>query len=608
MRKVWNLTGSILLTLLILIIPGKNAQAAGSLGLSGVPASTTIGQTFNVTVSLPKGDYAKVMVEYDSSILSLVSVSETYTGGSGNVIFYAGAMGNPNGPNTATVSFKTTKEGSCAIKASALEASDVEGNVISLGGASASIKVENQASNNEGTKSADNSLKELKLSHGQLSPAFKYNVTSYTATVDYSVTSIAITAVPSNAKATIESVTGNNNLKVGENTISIVVKAENGVTATYKIVVTRKSQSGGNEENPGEGENTETPSENPAEEGMPEFSYSGQKFTVAEEIPADVIPQGFTVFAMQIDGKEVSALNFDKGDLQLLYLKNETGYASLYVYDAKEKNVYPFIKLASESVYVIILRPETEKAPEGFKECTLAIEGKGSAIAYQMETNFYLVYCLNSDGEEGWYLYDSLEGTFQRYSENLRMPEEDADSVKAMEDLQKTNSSLKKAQFQLQVILGILLGVVLLLIIGLIIIIVLGQRKPENAEDGELYDSEEENEEAYEARKEEEDRQQQDKDEHNEDAEPDFNRMDAAIFKAADEVIRTETDEVTATTEKEEAAKANAEMFMAQMKQDQAAEPITKDDFDVKISPEDDFPDEEKYEDEDLTIINLEDE
>ena len=35
---------------------------------------------------------------------------------------------------------------------------------------------------------------------------------------------------------------GTVNLKVGENTIKIVVRAENGVKETYTIVVTRKEQ------------------------------------------------------------------------------------------------------------------------------------------------------------------------------------------------------------------------------------------------------------------------------------------------------------------------------------------------------------------------------
>ena len=45
-------------------------------------------------------------------------------------------------------------------------------------------------------RSADNSLKALTISPGTLSPAFKGSTTKYTATVDNSVTSIAVSATP----------------------------------------------------------------------------------------------------------------------------------------------------------------------------------------------------------------------------------------------------------------------------------------------------------------------------------------------------------------------------------------------------------------------------
>ena len=82
-------------------------------------------------------------------------------------------------------------------------------------------------------QSGDNSLSSLSISPGTLSPAFQYNVVDYTATVGEDVTSVEVNAQPSNETAAIESVSGNTDLQAGENTISIVVKAQNGTTATY---------------------------------------------------------------------------------------------------------------------------------------------------------------------------------------------------------------------------------------------------------------------------------------------------------------------------------------------------------------------------------------
>ena len=55
------------------------------------------------------------------------------------------------------------------------------------------------------------------------------------------MTSVVVSAKANNKNATVESVKGGEKLVVGSNKIQIVVKAENGVTATYVVNVTRKA-------------------------------------------------------------------------------------------------------------------------------------------------------------------------------------------------------------------------------------------------------------------------------------------------------------------------------------------------------------------------------
>ena len=90
------------------------------------------------------------------------------------------------------------------------------------------------------TLSADNSLEVLSLSAGTLSPDFTGKTVQYTATVPNDVTSVTVTATPVNEFATVQSITGNDNLQVGTNTIKIVVKAQNGALAQYTITLTRE--------------------------------------------------------------------------------------------------------------------------------------------------------------------------------------------------------------------------------------------------------------------------------------------------------------------------------------------------------------------------------
>ena len=84
-------------------------------------------------------------------------------------------------------------------------------------------------------------LASFTVSHGTLSPVFNANVFNYTVSVDNSITSITIDAIPVSG-ATVTGA-GTHNLNVGQNTITLTVTAgEN--TQTYTIVVTRAGATG----------------------------------------------------------------------------------------------------------------------------------------------------------------------------------------------------------------------------------------------------------------------------------------------------------------------------------------------------------------------------
>lgn len=83
----------------------------------------------------------------------------------------------------------------------------------------------------------DNSfLSSLSLSSGTIN--FDKNTLEYETKVLYDISKIEVLAVPEKATSTVK-VTGNENLKVGENVITISVKSEKGKTTNYKVKVTR---------------------------------------------------------------------------------------------------------------------------------------------------------------------------------------------------------------------------------------------------------------------------------------------------------------------------------------------------------------------------------
>lgn len=81
-------------------------------------------------------------------------------------------------------------------------------------------------------------LKELKSNVGELNPKFDYLTIDYSIVVPSETEKIEITAVPEEETSTV-TITGNENLELGLNTIEVLVTAEDGTSRTYTIRVTR---------------------------------------------------------------------------------------------------------------------------------------------------------------------------------------------------------------------------------------------------------------------------------------------------------------------------------------------------------------------------------
>ena len=87
-------------------------------------------------------------------------------------------------------------------------------------------------------KSENADLKSLSIDIEGMTPNFDKTVTDYYLTVELDVEEINVSAVADDSSATV-AVSGNTNLKEGENIINIIVTAEDGSTKTYVIHVTK---------------------------------------------------------------------------------------------------------------------------------------------------------------------------------------------------------------------------------------------------------------------------------------------------------------------------------------------------------------------------------
>lgn len=554
MKKKLGVIITLLTLCICLMTPQMHAKAASGKTTIAVSAgSLNIGQTVTVTAKAlsASGDsaYANMVLTYDAGILEFVSCNATYGGGGGSI-------------SVASDSFSVTLKAIAAGKASiSLSATDgvifsTAEELDSMAGSSTSVTVKNEAAgsntgnnssagnngssgsngnagngSNTAALSADNSLKALTISPGTLSPAFKGSTTKYTATVDNSVTSIAVSATPVNEKATIESVTGNTNLAVGANVVQIVVKAENGTTATYKITVTRQAAgttgsetttTGGENGDDGNGD-SETPEDteevDATETPVPaaDVVINNTTYHIADNFTEEQIPADFTEATVHFRGTECRGLTFNKGTISLIYLETDNVDATtgrFFIYDETRDVVYDFMKFtAGESSYAIpLLAPLDSVLPESYVQVSLQMPENTVMTAYQLPaedgeeaSDFYIFYGVNQDGTEGWYQYDAAEGTYQRVNGNItETADSSSDDLAALQsEYDELSKKYKDAKSFSRNMIAVIIFVLAIAVVVILNIVLFGRKK--KGKDELLEDDDSENEESeYESDEEDE--------------------------------------------------------------------------------------------------------
>lgn len=479
MRRIRSIILTMMLILTTILFSRVPVLAAANISVSVNKSNVKVGDTVTVTLSITSGYGAQGVLKKSSGVL----------GGSSDEYFTIGAgVGD-----VQRFSYKATSVGSCtfSIQEPLDDTTDVDGGTPSIGVGSATVTVTSASSNNDSNSNKDNkdnsgsntgndnnankdnenkeekkssnaSLGSLVISAGTLSPEFSAATKDYTATVDYSCSSLAVTANPADSKASVTSVTGNDSLEVGENTVSVVVTAEDGSTSTYNIVVTRRAE--------------DDPENADKQDNWKKFDINGTEWTMVNDIPEDVVPEGFEHSKTVIDGLEYNTLHGTFGDITLVYLQSESGNG-LFVYDAAQNAAYEFVRINSESHFIVVLLPKVDDVPEGYNEISLSIEGKGVATAYQTKVektddqtkDFYLVYAMNDNGESGWYTYDSVDGTYMRT--NLSTP------TVAQEENDTTKSELVPGIANKYLVLAAILVLIIIILLLLLIVSAVKNRK-----------------------------------------------------------------------------------------------------------------------------------
>lgn len=489
MRFLTNMMAIVLL-FGCLLVPDIEAKA-DNLYIALSDTTVKIGDTITVSVTVPAGVSATVNLTYPTDLLTYSSASDTASANAGTVSMTIGSYGSSNKRSVGTVTFQAKSSGKATFSASAPIAGNQEGDRVSVTGASASVNVKNETGDDaengdNANKSSDNSLSSLTLSAGKLSPAFKYNITNYTAEVENNVTSVVVSAKANNKNATVESVKGGEKLVVGSNKIQIVVKAENGVTATYVVNVTRKAAGDDDKQ-----KDLEKDEQQDGDLSQQYYEINGQKLYPATSIPEEVVPQDFEQGTMKLWEKDYPYLYNDKigSQICLLYLvdENKENGALYMVMDSAPYEAYPYVSFSSEFGYIVVVPDADETTlPAGYKAGTLDIEGKGSigAYYYGKDKDVCLVYAVNNEGNYGWYLYDVNERTYMRYLGNS---EADREEIQ-VPDTEAQSGDVQKLESQNRMIFWAFLIVVLFLLIVIVILVLSRRNRLEHPEEEDFED------------------------------------------------------------------------------------------------------------------------
>ncbi|WP_027422559.1 hypothetical protein [Lachnobacterium bovis] len=157
--------------------------------------------------------------------------------------------------------------------------------------------------------------------------------------------------------------------------------------------------------------------------------YGNDSYEIKSEIPQKIIPNDFITTTVKIDNKEYPALVNYKYDMKLLYLKKQIfdlsnskkqkDTSSLFIYDEKQKEIYPFLQLYTDNECIIPTFLEKADIPKKYFEREIVIKNQKIKVLVSNYDEFCLVYCYNDSGSRGWYKYNISEGKFMNYVKSL---------------------------------------------------------------------------------------------------------------------------------------------------------------------------------------------
>ena len=343
-----------LLAAAVFLRPLKVFAASGKVSFKADKEEVEVNEIFTVYLCLEAdtqiGEFG-CYIYYDEEKLSFYRADYSVQGGDGVLKVSVHSTETAGESKQIMIKFVAKQAGNLRFSCSDPKMYDPTGAQISLLSEDLTVSVKTTEN-----LSDDSRLKSLRISPGTLEPAFSPDITEYTTRVSSATGSIYIGALAHDENAKV-GIYGHETIYPGENTVRILVTAENGSIREYTVFVYRES----------ENEVTNAPTDIPATPTLPpqptesayewkidtfeedgSFFLAGSfRFEIIQDPVGYNIPQGYTKTRLVIGGRSVTVFAPDaseSSEFVLLVLRKEGRDAAVYRYDRAEGTIQRFVQ------------------------------------------------------------------------------------------------------------------------------------------------------------------------------------------------------------------------------------------------------------------------
>ena len=237
----------------------------------------------------------------------------------------------------------------------------------------------------------------------------------------------------------------------------------------------------------------ETP-EMPVGESLGGIIVGDATYSLSENFTDMDLPMGFVQGTITYNGASYQGAVQEQGTMQLGFLIDDAQEKNFFIYDESSASFTYFeqviLSAEAESYIVLLQKDEGVNVPKGFEEVNLTMNSHTfSAWQEPRNLDFYLFFAQNQTGERGFYRYDSVEKTYQRYAmEGSELLEDEL--VEEQQDEQASEGMLGKLlDYMADHVEQVFIGIILLVVLAVVLLIILGVKlHNRNLELDEFYD------------------------------------------------------------------------------------------------------------------------